>query len=167
MEKQIIGINCLVSIGSHKKIPAKIDTGADSSSIWVSNVHFDEQEGMLSFSLFGKDSPYYNGEILKTQNYKVAKIKSSMGHVQYRFKVQLPIKIEGRKINAWFNMSNRINNKFPILIGRYTLRGKFLVDPSINLFKKLTKTKKVGLKDNLTKEEINQIVQKSNAKSIE
>ena len=66
--KEIIGIVELVSIGKRAiDIPAKIDTGADSSSIWASNIRVDKN-GVLRFSLFGEGSPYYNGKIYKRKN---------------------------------------------------------------------------------------------------
>ena len=160
-EMQIVGINCLVKIESYEKIPAKIDTGADSSAIWVSNLSLDEETGELSFSLFDEESPYYDGKKIKTNIYRFANVKSSMYQAELRFKVQLNVVIKGRKIRAWFNLSNRSKNKFPILIGRRTLNGSFLVDCSINNFKKLTQPEKV----NPNKEEIRSIINRFNNKS--
>jgi len=59
----IVGRNESVDFArySHtKNVPAKIDTGADSSSVWVSNVRVDKK-GILRFNLFGEGSPYYTG----------------------------------------------------------------------------------------------------------
>ena len=60
----IIGSNVLVSICGRDKVPAKIDTGADSSSIWVSHLRIDK-DGVLKFRLFGESSPFYNGKVIK------------------------------------------------------------------------------------------------------
>lgn len=110
-----------------RKVPAKIDTGADSSSIWVSNVRVD-RSGVLRFSLFGEGSPYYTGKTIKREQYKVAQVRSATGHQQIRYRTQLSLKIGGKRIRAMFNLSDRSQNKFPVLIGRRTLSGKFLVD---------------------------------------
>ena len=63
----IIGSTELVSVENFLNIPAKIDTGADSSAIWASNINVSE-DGVLSFSLFGKDSKFYTGEKLERKN---------------------------------------------------------------------------------------------------
>jgi len=105
---------------------AKIDTGADSSAIWASNIR--EVNGTLSFMLFGPTSPYYNAKEIKTRKYSLVTVRNSFGQKEIRYKVELKIKIAKRNINCRFTLANRINNRFPVLIGRRTLRGKFLVD---------------------------------------
>ncbi len=107
-------------------IPAKIDTGADSSAIWAT--HIVENDARLSFVLFDKNSPFYNGKIHTTQDYQVVSVKNSFGQAEYRYKVKLKLVLGGRVIRARFTLANRASNRFPILIGRRTLRGKFLVD---------------------------------------
>ncbi len=64
--------NQLVTIGRAEKlfiidyydkpVISKIDTGADLSSIWATEVI--EHQDMLSFVLFGPSSPYYTGKII-------------------------------------------------------------------------------------------------------
>jgi len=48
-------------------VPAKVDTGAESSSIWASQVK--ERNGKLNFVLFDVNSPFYTGEVLVTKDY--------------------------------------------------------------------------------------------------
>ena len=109
-------------------ILAKIDTGADSSAIWASNII--QKDGELSFNLFGATSPYFTGEEIKTKKYSIVRIKNSFGHTEIRYKVSIKLKMAGKLIKAQITLSNRANNRFPILIGRRTLKGKFLVDVS-------------------------------------
>jgi glutathione synthase/RimK-type ligase-like ATP-grasp enzyme len=109
-------------------VPAKIDTGADSSSIWATNI-IKDKEG-LSFKLFGPSSPHYNGEIIKVQEYSIRSVKNSFGVSEFRYKVPLTIKLRGRKIHARFTLADRQYNRYPILIGRQTLKHKFIVDVS-------------------------------------
>ena len=40
----------------------------------------------------------------------------------------MSIKIKGRKIRTVFGLSNRSTHNYPILIGRRTLQGRFIVD---------------------------------------
>ena len=128
-ELSIIGSTEYVSVGKIKKVPAKIDTGADSSAIWASNIEV-QKDGTLTYSLFAPKSPYYTGEILKNKEYTVSLVRSSNGGEQIRYRVKLPIKINGHTVKASLTLADRSRNHFPILIGRRTISGRFLVDVS-------------------------------------
>lgn len=137
-KKAVIGIIEHVSIGKRLiDVPAKIDTGADSSSIWASNIRIGK-DGVLRFSLFGEGSPYYSGKIYKRIDFSVAQVKSSNGHTEVRYRTHFIITIAGKKIKGLFNLSDRSHNKYKILIGRRTISRKFLVDVSIGA-EKMTK----------------------------
>jgi hypothetical protein len=126
----IIGRNTAIDFGKRAvNVPAKVDTGADSSSIWASKIRVGK-DGKLRFALFGENSPYYSGKVFVRENYGVALVRSSSGHQQIRYRVQLPIRIHGRRIRATFNLSDRSRNIYPVLIGRRTISTKFLVDVS-------------------------------------
>ena len=111
-------------------ITAKVDTGADISSIWASNVM--EEDGTLSFVLFGSDSPYFTGETvrLKHPQYRLTWIANSFGTREQRYVVKLRIRINGRTIKALFSLADRSSKTYPILLGRRLLNKKFLVDVS-------------------------------------
>lgn len=128
--RPIIGPSVYISVAHRENVPAKIDTGAEASSIWASKIRVEE-DGTLKFALFGPSSPFYNGKIIKRKDYKVMVVRSAMGQEQLRYRVHLPIKISGRKVNVLFSLSDRSRNSFPILIGRRTLQGKFIVDVSL------------------------------------
>lgn len=129
-EKTVIGSTGFVDFGKRaQKVPAKIDTGADSSAVWASNIRIDK-DGVLKFSLFGKGSPYYNAKIFKRTDYSVASVRSAMGQEQVRYRTHFWVKIGGRKIKMLMNLSDRSKNEFPVLIGRRSISGKFIVDVS-------------------------------------
>ena len=129
-EKSIIGSTEFVNFGERaQKFPAKIDTGADSSAVWASNIRIDK-DGVLKFSLFGEGSPYYDGKIFKRTDYSVARVRSAMGQEQIRYRTHFWVKLGGRKIKMLMNLSDRSKNEFPVLIGRRSISGKFLVDVS-------------------------------------
>lgn len=107
-------------------IPARIDTGARTSSIWASNIQ--EEHGTLHFTLFAKGSKYYTGEVISTKEYSQLVVASSMGQPDIRYKVKLVVKLHGKKIRASFTLANRSTQTYPILVGRNVLRGKFVVD---------------------------------------
>ena len=125
----IVGSTEYVDIGDARGIPAKIDTGADTSSVWVSNIEMGE-DGVLVFTLFDKKCPHYTGSRLKSTSYTAKVIRSSHGDSQIRYCVKLPLTIKGKTFETTFTLANRSRNHFPILIGRRTLKGKFLVDVS-------------------------------------
>ncbi|HRQ86870.1 MAG TPA: RimK/LysX family protein [Candidatus Saccharibacteria bacterium] len=110
-------------------VPAKVDTGADSSSIWASSLAMDAKKG-LSFVLFSHDSPLYTGQRHHTKNYKVSAVRSAHGNLQVRYKVQLTVVIEGRRVKGTFTLADRSKNTYPILIGCRLLNNKFIVDVS-------------------------------------
>lgn len=118
-------------------VSAKVDTGADSSSIWASDIQ-QKPNGELTFKLFAPNSPYFTGQTISATDYTLISVKNSFGQTEYRYKVKLQVKIAGRIINSHFTLADRAKNSQPILIGRQTLRGKFLIDVS----KKPTASKK-------------------------
>lgn len=146
--KTIIGIVEKVTIGSRAHdVPAKIDTGADSSSIWATHIRVG-RDGVLKFRLFGEGSPYYNGKIFKRTDFAVAQVKSSTGQTEIRYRTHFTISLGGRKIRAMFNLSDRSRNTYKILIGRRTISHKFVVDVSKGTeeLPKTAETKKLNQK---------------------
>ena len=126
---EIIGSTEYIDVAGIKKIPAKIDTGADTSSIWASDIDM-KKDGTLVFSLFSAKTPYYTGEHLESNDYKVKIVRSSHGDTQVRYRVKLPVKIGDQSFETTFTLANRSRNNFPILIGRHTIEKRFLVDVS-------------------------------------
>lgn len=113
---------------SNLLIPAKIDTGADTSSIWASSIR--EHDGALEFVLFGKGSQYYTGQTVTVprSGYRVTTIANSFGHRESRYVVRQPIVLGGRLVRASFTLADRSGKVYPILIGRRLLKNKFVVD---------------------------------------
>jgi hypothetical protein len=109
-----------------KNVPARIDTGARTSAVWASDVTVTKSG--VSFKLFDTQSEFYTGETIEIHNYEETVVASSVGHPQLRYKVQLPLRIKGKRIKASFTLADRSAQTYPVLIGRSTLRGKFVVD---------------------------------------
>lgn len=147
--QKTIGRTEYVEIAGIKSIPAKIDTGADSSSIWASNINI-EKNGFLIFTLFGEESSLFTGEVIRTKDYTVKSIRSAHGDKQIRYCVKLPIVLHGESFDASFTLSNRIKHNYPVLIGRSTIEGKYIVDVSKHSVKlKIPKSKRPGLNKEL------------------
>ena len=108
-------------------VPAKVDTGADSSSIWVSSVI--EKGDELHCVFFGPDSPFYTGEtVVISKGFRRIWIANSFGEKELRHRVKLRIRVKGRLIRATFTLSDRSKKPYPVLLGRRMLQGKFLVN---------------------------------------
>ena len=140
----VIGSTERITVAGIKNVPAKIDTGADSSSIWASHIRVTK-DGVLRFRLFGEGSPYYTGRAFERTDFNAAVVRSSSGHEQIRYRTHLRITIGDRTIKALFNLSDRSNNTFPVLIGRRTISRKFIVDVSKNHTKIRPKSPKTKL----------------------
>lgn len=150
-ELTIIGNNVLISVGGIDKIPAKVDTGADSSSIWASDIIVNKQ-GQLEFTLFAPGYKLYTGEKIIADQYTARQVRNSTGDVSLRYQVTLPTKIQGRIIRARFTLADRSSNRFPVLIGRKTLQNKFLVDVSKVAVARPSTFDNTGLNHELTKD---------------
>lgn len=121
-------------------VPCKIDTGAYNCSIDCSYWEIKEVNGEqeLFFRLLGTDYKQYAGVELSTTDFIKKKVKSSTGHVEYRYQVMLTLQMFGQAYEAAFNLSKRHNMRYPILLGRKFLSKRFLVDVSKkNISKKL------------------------------
>lgn len=126
---EIIGNNALIKVADIDQVPAKIDTGADSSSIWASDINLNSKN-QLECCFFAPESPLYTGEKMVFDEYSVRRVRSSNGAVSVRFLVTIPTVIEGHKIRIKYTLSDRSDNCFPVLIGRKAIQNKFLVDVS-------------------------------------
>ncbi len=141
-KKSIIGRDTLVDFGDKiTGVPAKVDTGADSSAVWASGIFVDKSH-KLHFKLFGEGSPFYTGEEYVVEEYTVVLTKSASGDVVMKYRVKMPINIEGKRIIVNFGLSDRSTHNYPILIGRRTLKGKFIVDVSQEAKTVINKRKK-------------------------
>ena len=109
-------------------VPAKIDTGADSSAIWASNIKLTD--GVLAFNFFAPGSAYYREEPVTTTAFKKASVKNSFGHEETRYKVRLRVSVGSITVTRWFSLADRSRNTYPILLGKNFLHKRFVVDVS-------------------------------------
>lgn len=131
-EKTLIGRTATAAFPAEGiyDVPVKIDTGADSSAIWASEL-FIGDDHILHFVLFDKTSPYYSGKLHSTRQYSAHLIRSSNGLAQVRYRVPLTIELAGRKIRGSFTLADRSLNAYPVLVGCKLLNNKYIVDVSI------------------------------------
>lgn len=111
-----------------KSVPAKVDTGADTSSVWAGSVVLKDDD--LHVVFFSPESEFYTGttHVFPKNTYSVTRISNSFGHKEIRYKLKLKVKIKKRVVRATFTLSDRSQKLYPVLLGRKLLNGKFLVD---------------------------------------
>ncbi|MHA7818574.1 MAG: ATP-dependent zinc protease family protein [Erythrobacter sp.] len=107
-------------------IPAKIDTGARTSSLHARVIDDYERDGehFVSFSVDWDDITH-QGEAVKVDT---RGITSSNGRTQSRYVIKTPLKIGNVEFRAELSLADRSDMKFPMLIGRTALRRRFVVD---------------------------------------
>lgn len=107
-------------------IPAKIDTGARTSSLHA-HVLDDFLRDGKRFVRFAVD---WDGErhFCEAVHVDVRGITSSNGDQQTRFVIKTPLKIGNLTFRAEISLADRSQMQFPMLIGRTALRRRMVVD---------------------------------------
>lgn len=107
---------------------AKVDTGADVSSVRAEILGYREEGGQpwVEFALHDNAGKRY---VLKRPLRRKARIKSKTGGTLERPVVQLELCIGNRRYTAQVNLAKRPRFKYPLLLGRSFLKGRFVVDP--------------------------------------
>lgn len=110
---------------------AKVDTGARTAALHAFGMETFERDG-VTFARFAvhldhrKPGPAVVAEapILDER-----RVKNSGGVAEDRFVIATKIVIGKHKFNAQVTLTRRDEMGFPMLLGRQTIRRKFLVDP--------------------------------------
>jgi hypothetical protein len=108
--KLVIGLSepiTLIGAKGKKKVIAKVDTGADKSSIDL-NLAAELQLGPVV---------------------KISLIKSASGN-RKRPIIGSDVVFAGKKMKVQFSIADRSHMKYRVLIGRNILKKGFLIDPS-------------------------------------
>ena len=107
-------------------IPAKIDTGARTSSLHGRVIDDYERDGehFVRFAVDWDDIAH-EGEAVKVD---MRGITSSNGETQQRYVIKTPLRIGEVTFRAELSLADRSDMQFPMLIGRTALRRRFVVD---------------------------------------
>jgi len=132
-EKNIIGWVEPVKIpiaGDGLEFTAKIDTGADYSSVDIESLELLQKPDMILARFEIVDD---NGRTrtLELPVYKLTKIKRQGTESQPRIVVMLDICLDGVRESTRVSLVDRHNYKYRLLIGRKFLKNKFIVDPAL------------------------------------
>jgi hypothetical protein len=139
--KKIIGRRERITLPDWKlkMIPAKVDTGAYTSSIHCTFLEEKEVDGdrILFYRVLDASDRKYKDLIHQTNDYSQKKVKNSFGQVEVRYKVKTKVIMFDEEFEAEFTLTDRSKMRNAILLGRKMIQGKFLVDVSeVNLSQK-------------------------------
>lgn len=129
---QVYGWREWVLIGDLKlKMPAKLDTGALTSSIHAEEKELFERDGKKWVRFIVTDPGEKNSprNRIEAPLVRIAHIKEPGGKSVAREVVRLNFTIGERKLRADFTLNNRSNMLSPVLIGRTTIKEIGWVDP--------------------------------------
>lgn len=124
---------------------AKIDTGAYTSSLHCARA--EVINGHLEFVLLDEEHPEFTGMKFVFREFDERDIKNSFGETERRYLIKTSVVIFGERIETEFSLSNRGSLKFPILLGRKILRGRYVIDvkkKNLSYRHKLAQRKKAG-----------------------
>lgn len=113
-----------------ENVPAKVDTGANRSSIHCDHIRKVTENGIDYIEFHIPSDLTIGKNIIRTDSFFQRKIKSSTAHVEERYVIFTTVVIFGRSIKTTFSLTDRSEMKYPILLGRRMLHKKFLVDVS-------------------------------------
>ena len=131
-KKQIIGMTDLVDFPelALTDVPAKVDTGAFTSSLHCKKVRLVRigSDIKLSFWVLGRAGEPARRYL--TDEFSQRMIRNSFGVSEERYIIKTQIVLFGRPIRTEFSLANRERMRNPVLLGRQLLRDRFIVDVS-------------------------------------
>lgn len=110
-------------------IPAKLDTGADTSSLHAVDIQWLQRNGAdwVAFDVVGENNRKVR---LERKVERIARVKKAAGGVQKRPTVLLGVCLGGIYRETEVNLTDRTGFKVPFLVGRTFLAANFAVDSS-------------------------------------
>lgn len=111
-------------------LQAKLDTGAENSSLDAENIEEFEKDGKkwVRFELINR---FGKTVVFEKKVVSVAKIKTPRGKAIHRPVVRFGLCLGDQYMEAEVNLQNRDGYDYQMLIGRSFLAGNIIVDPAI------------------------------------
>jgi len=111
-------------------LQAKVDTGAYTSSLHCHHIEKTGEGKTVRFNLLDPSHDIYNEKLMELPIYREKTVKSSNGVSELRFIVKTVIQLFDLQFEAELSLTDRSEMKYPVLLGRKLLKGRFLVNPS-------------------------------------
>ena len=110
---------------------ARIDTGAENSSLDVRDILYFERDGekWVAFELINQDSgEKYHFEKKIVKHTTIARVNEN----EKRVVVMMNVKFGGQIIKAKFSLADRTKFEYQALVGRNILTGRAIVDTALS-----------------------------------
>lgn len=124
---------------------AKVDTGAYGCALHCHHIEVIEENGIkiLSFDVLDPSHPEYEKKVFRFEQFGDKVVRSANGQTEHRYTIKTKLIIFENTYSVEFSLTNRIEMKYPVLLGRKFLSKRFLVDVSLtNLSEKLKPKRK-------------------------
>lgn len=131
VDKQAVGwVEKILLTPANIVIHAKLDTGADYSSINATNLKRFKQEGEDWVRLSIRNR-YGHIQTIERQVVRTAKIKRHGSESLSRSVIRMGLCIGSKYLEEEFTLANRSNFDYQVLVGRSFLAGNLLIDPAV------------------------------------
>lgn len=109
---------------------AKVDSGAYSSSLHADDIEVFERDGQewVRFLVHFNRKHIQIDQRCEAPVLSRKKVSSSNGHSSYRFVIRTNLELAGQTWTIKISLSHRGSMKYPMLLGRDAIRGRFIVD---------------------------------------
>ena len=113
------------------EIKAKVDTGADNSSLHAFNLERFEEDGvpMVRFEIHPRQRKKKPSIDCVAPVASERKVKNPGGRSELRPVIRTTLIVAGKEVEALVNLTTRDEMTFRMLLGRRTVRKQFVIDP--------------------------------------
>ena len=114
-----------------REIKAKVDTGADNSSLHAFNLERYQEDGkeMVRFEIHPHQRKKRPSVSCVAEVAGERMVKNPGGRAERRPIIRTKLVVAGEEFEALVNLTTRDEMTFRMLLGRRTVRGQFIVDP--------------------------------------
>jgi hypothetical protein len=114
-----------------REIKAKVDTGADNSSIHAFNIHrfTEDDKQMVRFQIHLHQRKRRPSVDCVAEIVGERMVKNPGGRTERRPIIRTTLIVAGEEFDALVNLTTRDEMTFRMLLGRHTVRKHFVIDP--------------------------------------
>ena len=113
-------------------LDAKLDSGAYTSSLHCHKISVfqKEERRWVQFNVLDPDHPEYENRSYESPVHKIKNVKSSNGLLQERVIIKQKAIFIGLETEIQLSLADRSEMKYPVLLGRRFIKGRFIIDVS-------------------------------------
>ncbi|MFV1960304.1 MAG: ATP-dependent zinc protease [Acidimicrobiia bacterium] len=113
------------------EIKAKVDTGADNSSLHAFDIERFDRDGVpfVKFEIHPRQRKRKPTIVCEAEVVKERRVRNPGGRTQVRPVIRTRLNVAGREFETLINLTTRDEMTFRMLLGRRSIRNEFVVDP--------------------------------------